>query len=239
MSLGIQTINEKMDIQLSSWAARLAIIEEYETLERTDPDEARQKTLEFAKQEASTYYTKSLIDFDQSAASEILLAEITSRAEGLKEDDAPFTKGFNAMTSRFKMAIFGALALLAPMLIMTLSPTKLTALITTTAFVMVVAVILSVTMTTAENKDILGATAAYAAVLIIFVSTASATGGPSNGVIGAISAGIIVGIVLLFMVLIKPYTNALFWRNQREVEEYGREAEANMDVSVFQYGSGV
>jgi hypothetical protein len=79
-----------------------------------------------------------------------------------------YTKGF---LSRLAMALFGGISLIAPMLIMRLHPTKLTELLTTSIFVLVVGVILAWYMKDAVNKDILAATAAYAAVLVVFVGT--------------------------------------------------------------------
>lgn len=57
------------------------------------------------------------------------------------------------------------------MLIMTLHESKLTSLVTTSVFVLGVAVILALTVD--DTKDIVGATAAYAAVLVVFVGTGS------------------------------------------------------------------
>lgn len=79
-----------------------------------------------------------------------------------------YSEGF---ISRFKMALFGGNALVAPMLIMSLHPTKLTQLLTTSFFVLVVGIILAWYMNDADKKDILGATAAYAAVLVVFVGS--------------------------------------------------------------------
>ncbi|KAJ5729146.1 uncharacterized protein N7483_003654 [Penicillium malachiteum] len=73
--------------------------------------------------------------------------------------------------SRLVMALFGGAALIVPMLIMTLHPSKLNSLLTTSLFVVGVAVILAWFMKDAAPKDILGATAAYAAVLVVFVGT--------------------------------------------------------------------
>ncbi|KAJ5727950.1 hypothetical protein N7493_005770 [Penicillium malachiteum] len=73
--------------------------------------------------------------------------------------------------SRLVMALFGGAALIVPMLIMTLSPSKLNSLLTTSLFVVGVAVVLAWFMEDAGPKDILGATAAYAAVLVVFVGT--------------------------------------------------------------------
>jgi hypothetical protein len=79
-----------------------------------------------------------------------------------------YSKGF---ISRLKMALFGGIALVAPMLVMSLHPTRLTQLLTTSVFVLVVGIILAWYMKDADKKDILGATAAYAAVLVVFVGS--------------------------------------------------------------------
>ena len=81
-------------------------------------------------------------------------------------------KAAKALTARIIMAVGGGLALIAPMLIMTLHPTKLTRLLTSSCFIIVVAVALAAFMDTAEPKDIIASTAAYAAVLVIFVGVA-------------------------------------------------------------------
>jgi hypothetical protein len=72
---------------------------------------------------------------------------------------------------RLAMAIFGGAALVVPMLIMSLRPSKLTSLLTTSLFVVGVAIALVWFMKNAAPKDILAATAAYAAVLVVFVGT--------------------------------------------------------------------
>ena len=69
------------------------------------------------------------------------------------------------------IAISVGLALIAPMLIMTLHRSKVTSLVTTSVSVVVVATILAWVME--ENKEIVAATAAYAAVLVVFVGTGS------------------------------------------------------------------
>ncbi|KAH6671173.1 hypothetical protein B0J14DRAFT_656158 [Halenospora varia] len=71
-------------------------------------------------------------------------------------------------------ALFGGLVLIGPMLIMALHPTKITVLVTTTMFVLSVAIVLAWRMEDAQNKDIVAATAAYAAVLVVFVGTVMA-----------------------------------------------------------------
>ena len=76
-----------------------------------------------------------------------------------------------ALLNRVKMALFGGLVVVAPMLIMTLHRTLLTTLLTTSLFVLAVGLVLAWSMDSAEPKDILTATAAYAAILVVFVGT--------------------------------------------------------------------
>jgi hypothetical protein len=78
-----------------------------------------------------------------------------------------------AFSRRLFMAAFGGAALIEPMLIMTLHPTKVTNLVTVSAFVIVVVVLLAYVMTEATPQDIVGATAAYAAVLVVFVGSSA------------------------------------------------------------------
>lgn len=82
---------------------------------------------------------------------------------------------WDAFLSRLYMALFGGLALTVPMLIMTLHQSKVTSLVTTSVFVIAVAVALAWFMKDAQAKDIIGATAAYAAVLVVFVGTGTST----------------------------------------------------------------
>lgn len=71
------------------------------------------------------------------------------------------------------MAAFGGLALIRPMLIMTLHPSKVTSLVITVVFATVVAALLAYFFQDATPKDIMGATAAYAAVLVVFVGAST------------------------------------------------------------------
>jgi len=73
------------------------------------------------------------------------------------------------------MALFGGLALIVPMLIMTLHPGRVTSLTTTSVFVVAVAVILAYYMENAESKDVVSATTAYAAVLVVFIGAGTTT----------------------------------------------------------------
>ncbi len=80
----------------------------------------------------------------------------------------------NAFTQRIIMAMFGGAALIGPMLIMTLHPSKNTSLITVSVATFVFALVLAFIARDSAGKDVLGATAAYAAVLVVFVGTSIA-----------------------------------------------------------------
>ena len=73
--------------------------------------------------------------------------------------------------SRLVMALFGGLALIAPTLIMALHPSLQTSLITTSIATFLFALALAFGATDSSGKDVLAATAAYAAVLIVFIGT--------------------------------------------------------------------
>jgi hypothetical protein len=74
---------------------------------------------------------------------------------------------------RIAVAIFGGTMVVAPMLIMTLRPSRLNSLLTSSLFVLVVALVLAVVdmlpiaISNFAPKDILTATAAYAAILVV------------------------------------------------------------------------
>ncbi|CZT53121.1 uncharacterized protein RSE6_14572 [Rhynchosporium secalis] len=84
--------------------------------------------------------------------------------------------------TRLYMAVFGGLALVAPILIMTLHEGKTTSQVTTSVFVFAVSIILAWRMKDAQAKDIIGATAAYPAVLVVFVGTITNTTGEKTTV---------------------------------------------------------
>ena len=77
--------------------------------------------------------------------------------------------------NRLKMAIFGGLALIVPMLIMRLHSTLLTELLTASLFILAFGVVLAIYLKNAEEMYIASATAAYAAVLVVFVGASSSS----------------------------------------------------------------
>ena len=84
----------------------------------------------------------------------------------------------SAFTSRLLMSLFGGIALIVPTIIMAKHQDVNTSLITTSIATVVFAAILAIGATDSTGKDVLAATAAYTAVLVVFVGTSLA--GPSS-----------------------------------------------------------
>ncbi|KAK3392817.1 hypothetical protein B0H63DRAFT_504861 [Podospora didyma] len=77
-----------------------------------------------------------------------------------------------ALWARLSMALGGGLALIVPMLIMVLLPSRggqVVILTTTSCFIVAVAIVLAVFMKDSQPKDVVACTVAYAAVLVVFV----------------------------------------------------------------------
>jgi hypothetical protein len=83
----------------------------------------------------------------------------------------PELKQTIAVFNRFVMALFGRVALIGPTIIMTLHSTRNTCLITTSVATVLFAVTLALGDSDSSGKGVLAATAAYAAVLVVFVGT--------------------------------------------------------------------
>ena len=122
---------------------------------------------------------------------------------------------FRAFWARFWMALFGGVSLVVPMVIMSLHSTKTTSLATTAVFTFFVAMLLAWFMKTADGKDVIAATAAYAAVLVVFVGTATqplAKSGGGNdhqshsdggsGLSGGAIAGIVIGVLVGILIML-------------------------------------
>ena len=108
------------------------------------------------------------------------------------------------------MALLSGFTLLAPVLIMRLHPGLLTSLVTTSVFILAVGVMLATAMKEAEPKDVVGATAAYAAVLVVFIgtgddSTESDTLVRKTTVVGVV-LGSIGGLLLIMMAIYAIWT---------------------------------
>jgi hypothetical protein len=76
-----------------------------------------------------------------------------------------------SLVSRLSMALFGAIALISPTLIMSLRSSLHTSLITTSVATVLFGLALAFGATDSSGKDVLAATSAYCAVLIVFVGT--------------------------------------------------------------------
>jgi Family of unknown function (DUF6594) len=79
----------------------------------------------------------------------------------------------NAFSERLRMALFGGLGLLAPVIVMTLVPGRTSYLVTTSVAILLFALALAIFAEKTSGKDILAATAAYAAVLVVFIGTSA------------------------------------------------------------------
>ncbi len=77
--------------------------------------------------------------------------------------------------TRLVMALSGGIAMIVPMFIMTINPGMGKSLITTSCFVVVVAIGLAIFMDDSQPKDVVACTAAYAAVLVVFVGAGGGT----------------------------------------------------------------
>jgi hypothetical protein len=74
--------------------------------------------------------------------------------------------------ARFVIAIVGGSSLLVPVILMAFLTTRTSHLIITSVFTIVFAIAMSF-ISTASNQEVLGSTAAYAAVLVVFVGTST------------------------------------------------------------------
>ena len=108
---------------------------------------------------------------EESIDREFLKLVFTSTGSGIGK------RYTEALYARLIMALGGGFALVVRMLIMVLHPTLLTTLLTTSCFVFAVGVCLAVLMVESEPQDIIACTAAYAAVLVVFVGA----GGGGSG----------------------------------------------------------
>jgi len=81
-----------------------------------------------------------------------------------------------AFFSRFAMALFGGIALIVPTVIMAKVEGINISLITTSVSVFLFGLALAFGATDSTGKDVLAATAAYTAVLVVFVGTSLAGG---------------------------------------------------------------
>lgn len=94
------------------------------------------------------------------------LAELPGRARSVANKEARR----HLLMVRFFMAITGGLGLIVPMLVMTYFPGKNVSVVTTIVAMLIFAGVITLGTNLAPDQ-VLGATAAYAAVLVVFVGT--------------------------------------------------------------------
>ncbi|KAI0964735.1 hypothetical protein F4678DRAFT_386636 [Xylaria arbuscula] len=73
--------------------------------------------------------------------------------------------------SRFHMALFGGVALIAPVILMTIRPTVVVDLVTVSVSTTLFSLALVILASDMSGKDVLTATASYAAVMVVFLGT--------------------------------------------------------------------
>lgn len=78
------------------------------------------------------------------------------------------------------MALFGGIALILPTVIMAKLQSVNTSLITTSVATVLFALVLAFGASDSTGKDVLAATAAYTAVLVVFVGTSTSSNSPGT-----------------------------------------------------------
>lgn len=73
--------------------------------------------------------------------------------------------------SRLHMALFGGVALIAPVILMTLNPTITADLVTVSVATALFSLFMVIFATDMSGRDVLASTAGYAAVMVVFLST--------------------------------------------------------------------
>jgi hypothetical protein len=86
---------------------------------------------------------------------------------------------WKARVDRFTMAIIGGVLLVVPVVVMSFDTSRTRSLVTLSVSVLIFSVVIATGAAKASPQEIVGATAAYAAVLAVFLgaSTSSSTGG--------------------------------------------------------------
>jgi hypothetical protein len=88
-----------------------------------------------------------------------------------RDNDAQFISPFVDRTARFLIALFGGLLLMGPMIAMSLVTVQNNRIIIASIFVFAFSVFLSF-ISGASNQEVLAGSAAYAAVIVVFVGSA-------------------------------------------------------------------
>lgn len=145
------------------------------------------------------------------------------RSNKSRDDRRQVREERQKLLSRLSMAVLGGLAVIVPIVIMTLHPTLLTVLLTTSLFVLAVGVVLAVCMPNTEPKDIVTATAAYAAIFVVLVGVLvdkaiepPKSNQTSHGEIVGIVVGVTAGVAVLTVVVLLAWTLLALRLEKRE-----------------------
>jgi VIT1/CCC1 family predicted Fe2+/Mn2+ transporter len=147
------------------------------TFEKAIKVAARQEALERMtevlgenREKLQTEAAKQINDLIWDLSSEGMISQYEEEIINLNEKEREQrTKQRQDLLWKIIMALLSGLTLIAPMFIMTLHPTLLTTLLTTSIFTIAIAILLAIVVPKAEAKDIVAATVAYTAVLVVFV----------------------------------------------------------------------
>jgi hypothetical protein len=82
--------------------------------------------------------------------------------------------------NRFFVALFGGLAVVVPILVVSFNASQTKSLVTVSVSVVLVSLLIAL-FSKASYQEMIMATAAYAAVLVVFVGTGGPSVGPSGG----------------------------------------------------------
>lgn len=192
----VRTLKIQYDPELIEIAARAAAIKGFEVqLESENRSKAEIQQLISGLKSNLEMQQQQI--FARLSTDELL--QITNVTNGVRGGPTILRTMKKAFLKRLYMALFGGLILIAPMLIMRLHSDLLTVVLTTSVFVIVVSIILACAMWDAEPKDILGAAAAYAAVLVVFVGQGTVTSDSSwgGGKVAGVTIGVIIGLSLI------------------------------------------
>ncbi|KAK4203295.1 hypothetical protein QBC40DRAFT_317946 [Triangularia verruculosa] len=129
--------------------SNMAALHDLRAVQRTEPNNPNSKNGE-------------KIDKLREKIDHAFVSAVRLTTSGITADSK--AKAKKALASRLLMALGGAVALVGPMLVMVLHPTKLTSILTTSCCVIAAAVCLAVFMVDSQPKDVLACTAAWVSV---------------------------------------------------------------------------
>jgi hypothetical protein len=156
-------LDDESEVRLLRYAARLAVLEESELLQSSQDNEGDRDAL-------AAVITSAKVDLALGLQSALSTSSTNTDSQEANRAHA------RAILVRLWYAIFSGMALIIPMAIMDLVGEIRSTLIIASLSILMVGVVFAVSMYDATNKDIVLATAAYAAVLTLFIGSAQLPG---------------------------------------------------------------